>query len=138
MLRLLLPLALCACVTATAPADSLRGCWIERRGADTLTMRWFPDRERPGGWRGDLLHYTPGYDPAAQVFLMHGDGRGWEICGQDEVRRPPCKPVLINDATPTTGEDYFALATAAERLSFAYVSGSDRLILFDGARDGCD
>ena len=49
----ILALALLGCASS-APVGmdpaALRGCWIERRGENTVTQRWFP---RADGWRSE-------------------------------------------------------------------------------------
>lgn len=130
-----------ACTTAQVagarPFDDLRGCWIERRGEETLTMRWFPDRVRAGVWRGDLLRYTPGQAPAAQTFLLEQDSM--VLCPQDEPHGPPCKPVFFDGSGPADeDQDWFSVQADAQSLRFDYVIGLDSMLLFNGASDGCD
>lgn len=135
-----LALALAACATAAAdsvPAD-LRGCWIERRGADTITMRWFPSQG--SSWRGDLLHYAAGVDPEPQVFLIdatagENEQFGWALCPQDEPTNPPCRALVFGPSDL----DYRAeIRVSPEHLRMVWIDVDHELVLFDGARDGCD
>lgn len=142
MRRLLPTLLLAACASVpAAPPEALRGCWIERRGTETLTMRWFPTGEGAMEWRGDLLSHAQGQEPAPQSFRLtptagEREHFGWALCPQGEPYGPPCQPLHFRTSR---GEgEAFELIAAPERLRLTYRSGTDRLVLFDGARDGCD
>jgi len=145
MRALTLVLLLAACVGGAAPLEppaALRGCWIERRGAETLTMRWFPAGEAgPLEWRGDLLSYVPSQEPAPQSFRLtptagEREHFGWALCPEAEPHGSPCHPLHFR---PSRGEgEAFELIATPETLRLAYRTGTDRLVLFDGARDGCD
>ncbi len=141
-------LAACASVAAdaAAPPAALRGCWIERRGADTLTMRWFP-KQGESGWRGDLLTYAPGEAPTALRFDLDPTGGererfGWAACQIEEPHGPPCRRMVFGDgASLGEGDDWMEIHASADHLRFVYRAGpapEDSLVLFDGQRDGCD
>jgi hypothetical protein len=144
--RALIALTLAGCATAATPGaipDALRGCWIERRGADTVTMRWFPERGSPS-WRGDQLIYTPGEEPAHQAYRIQratiGDETSspWSVCPLDDglPHGAPCRGVFFADGSR---EDYRAeIRASAERLRFAFIDTESELVFFNGARDGCD
>ncbi|MGE0828352.1 MAG: hypothetical protein AB7O04_03255 [Hyphomonadaceae bacterium] len=135
-LPLLVLLGACATM-ASAPLQNLRGCWIERRGEETLTMRWFPAAE---GWRGDLNSYLGG-DVSHQAFrLTPGEG-GWEICPLDDglSHGPPCRPAYFGLGQPTeAGADWMEIEAGPDALRFSNVVSGARAAVFDGARDGCD
>jgi hypothetical protein len=137
-------LALAACATASAPDSvpaAVRGCWIERRADETLTMRWFPTNEGPLQWRGALNSYKPGEETSLQTFRIdptagEREQFGWALCPEGEPHGPPCQPLFFQ---PSHGEDEaFELIASEAHLRFAYRNGEDRLVLFEGARDGCD
>lgn len=144
----LLVLALAACVSSSAvnePSEALRGCWIERRGADTITMRWFPD-ENGHEWKGDMLNYHPGTEPTHTIFRVTptgGDegGPGWAACEIDDgqAHGPPCKGLYFRVGHMSgEGAEWMELHASQERLRFVYKTSGQTLTLFDGARDGCD
>lgn len=140
-MRVLAALLLAGCVSASHAnhvPDALRGCWIERRGENTITMRWFPS----GGlsWRGDVLRYAPGFEPAAQVFLIEpaaGENEqfGWALCPQEEPTNPPCRPLSFG---PAQGGDRAEIHVTDESLRLLLADDPDRMVLFNGQRDGCD
>lgn len=112
----------------------LRGCWIERRGGDTLTMRWFPDG---AFWRGEWMRYPAGgANPETARYRIADTPRGWQVCGAREDR---CWPLDVT--LPTLAEDppermtVWASETALH-MEINTRDGAD--IVFRGARDGCD
>ena len=132
----------CATATPDHVPENLRGCWIERRGAETLTMRWFPSS--PIDWRGDLLSYRDGADPAPQTFLLgaaagENERWGWAVCEKDDAlgHGPPCQPLYFGRG-PSSSAERMEISVTKDRLRFEFVNGDQRLTLFDGARDGCD
>lgn len=146
-LIVLASIALAACAIAAVPArppEALRGCWIERRGAETVTMRWFP-QESPISWRGDLLNYPAGGgEPLPQTFMLGATAGereqfGWAVCEQGEPHGPPCRRAVFGAGHSLgEGDDWMELHASADHLRFLYRTGPDTLVLFDGARDGCD
>jgi hypothetical protein len=144
MRALCLALALAACATASAPDSvpaALRGCWIERRAEATLTMRWFPTNAGPLEWRGALNSYAPNHETSLHTFRLTPTAGeletfGWALCPKGEPHGPPCQPLHFRESSGD-GEA-FNLVASREHLRFSYRTGSDRLVLFDGARDGCD
>lgn len=131
-----------ACASASAPdavPQALRGCWIERRGADTITMRWFPAEH--GDWRGDLLHYAPDADPEPQVFrIVAAAGEreqwGWALCPEAHPTDPPCRALSFGGVgLDVVGAE---IRVTGDALRLALVDSGQRLLLFDGRRDGCD
>jgi hypothetical protein len=140
-LRLAGALLCWSCASAVAPApfdDNVRGCWIERRGAEALTMRWL--RGAAGAWNGEMLAYASGVGPERQRFALKPEGRaGWTICPLDEAlpHGPPCMPAFFG-AVAEEGAEWMELHADPRRLRFLYRTGGDTLVLFDGQRDGCD
>ncbi len=140
----LLTLLAASCTSAIPDRvpDAVRGCWIERRGAETLTMRWFPSS--PIDWRGDLLSYRDGMESAPQTFLIGAaagekERWGWALCQRDDalMHGPPCQPLFFGPGSSSASERMEIVATK-DRLRFEFVNSDQRLTLFDGARDGCD
>jgi hypothetical protein len=138
-------LAACATTSPALEAEALRGCWIERRGAETVTMRWFPTADASSSWTGDLLTYRPGGPPEASQFTIvpaagEREQWGWALCPQEEPTNPPCRALIFGDGE-IEGEvaDWFEVRAGAETLKIAFeVSGGEGFTLFDGRRDGCD
>lgn len=138
-------IALTACATTSAgpETEALRGCWIERRGAHTLTMRWFPTSGEPSAWTGNMLLYTPGQEPDASVYeIVPAAGEreqwGWAMCPQEEPTNPPCVAAYFGRGDPAAGS-WFEIAAAPETLAIRYVTeGGEGFTLFNGQRDGCD
>jgi len=137
-------LTITSCATATPDhvPETLRGCWIERRGAETLTMRWFPTDAY--NWRGDLLSYRDGQEPAPQTFLLGAtagekERAGWALCPHDDAlgHGPPCQPLFFGRG-PSSNPERMEIVATKDRLRFDFINGDQRLMLFDGARDGCD
>lgn len=135
-------LAACASAVPARVPENLRGCWIERRVAETITMRWFPSS--PIDWRGDLLSYRDGLDPAPQTFLLGAaagekERWGWAICQKDDAlgHGPPCQPLFFGRG-PSSASERMEIVATKDRLRFEFINGDHHLTLFDGARDGCD
>lgn len=137
--------ALCALAAACASspvADGdpavLRGCWIERRGTETITQRWFP---RDGAWQGDQLSYIPGADPDPARWRIAGGPDGYIFCQVDlaMATSPPCRPAFFG-AGRARGEetDWTEVHAGPESLRLTLVTSGTRTVLFDGKRDGCD
>lgn len=142
-MRILLAAAmLAACATPVAPVgpDLLRGCWIERRGENTITQRWVP---RGDDWHGDELTYFPAGDPDRVLWklIRGGDAAPWSMCmvEQNMMSSPPCWRAFFG-AGAVDGENaqWVEIDARVETLRITYVTGEDRAVTFDGARDGCD
>jgi hypothetical protein len=143
----LLACMIAACATFT-PGDippELRGCWIERRGEDTITMRWFWRND--DGWRGELTAYRAGAEPAHQAFrfveMIDVPGPTvfkWDICPleHEQPHGLICRRISFGDGEHPYGEHRAEARVSDERLYIAWVDAGQRLILFDGVRDGCD
>lgn len=131
--------ALAGCTTLEAPgADALRGCWIERRGFETLTMRWFPDAAAAGAWRGDAMLYA-GERVDSAALRLEPSGAAWRLCGLEAygIDAASCTPAHFGDASPAPDEPYAEIFAAAETLRIVGIDDT-RATVFDGARDGCD
>jgi len=139
-----LALLLAACASAPAPVvgpTALRGCWIERREASTVTQRWFP--KSGGVWQGDEITYLPAGDPdAVRWKLVRGDdGAPFSMCMVElsMMSSPPCWRAFFGPGA-ADGDDtqWVEIDVRPETLKITYVTGGDRAVTFDGRRDGCD
>jgi hypothetical protein len=139
---------LVAAACASSPPDrvpeALRGCWIERRGAEAITMRWFPANNF--SWRGERLSYRGNEQPAHDSFQIDATAGekerfGWAVCPLDDSlpHGPPCQPLYFGRGpAPADDSEWMEINAAREQLRFDYVNGGQRLSLFNGVRDGCD
>lgn len=141
--RALLLALLAGCASAPVPTGpaSLRGCWIERRGEQTITQRWFPARS--GAWRGDeLTYFASGAEPdPVRWRLRPGPDGGWQMCMEElsMASSPPCWRAVFGAGRAENEDDrWVEIEATAERLRVTYVTPPDRAVTYDGARDGCD
>ncbi len=139
---LALMLAVAACATTSAQGTgALRGCWIERRGEQTITQRWVP--ESGGVWRGDELTYFPQGDPDPVRWRLKpgGDAAPWSMCMVElsMMSSPPCWRAFFGPGQ-ADGENtqWVEIEAAPETLRITYVTGEDRAVTYDGRRNGCD
>lgn len=107
-------------------------------------MRWFPEPGRTN-WHGDLMRYTPSYEPSHSGFRLEPVGEGaWRICplddGMPEGHGPPCRDGYLGPGAETeeNGGEWLELRATADALQFTHHVGAQRAVFFDGARDGCD
>lgn len=140
----LLAAAIAACATAAPVAsgpEALRGCWIERREANTITQRWFP---RAGGWQGDELTYFQAGDPdPVRWRLKPGGATGapWQMCMEElsMMSSPPCWRTYFGPGVADGDDDrWVEIEAAPETLRITYVTAGERAVTYDGRRDGCD
>jgi hypothetical protein len=143
MRALVLALLLAACASSPpGPGpEALRGCWIERRGDQTITQRWV--REIGGAWRGDeLTYFAPGADPDPARWRLKPDADGvWAMCMVElaMASAPPCWPATFVGRQAENEDDRrVEIAASEETLRITYVTGDDRAVTYDGRRDGCD
>ncbi|MET0182714.1 MAG: hypothetical protein ABW199_07505 [Caulobacterales bacterium] len=142
--------AACASASFAPVPQELRGCWIERRGETTLSMRWFPENAG-SSWRGDMLTYRPGAEPLGETYslgLSAGEDGGdappaWAICGRaanaDAASATDCRRVFFRDTNQVRrGGPWAELRATPERLVFTEESEAGIITRFDGQRDGCD
>ncbi|KAF0174471.1 MAG: hypothetical protein IV086_18505 [Hyphomonadaceae bacterium] len=134
-------LSACAAAAPVAPdASALRGCWIERRGDQTITQRWFPE---DGGWRGDEITYFQKGDPEhGRWKLTPGDDAApWRMCMVElaMASAPPCWRAFFGPGKGD-GDDqqWVEIEAEPETLKITYLTAGERAITYDGRRDGCD
>lgn len=147
LLAALMALSLAACAStppAKTGADALRGCWIERRGENTITQRWFPQRGgAAGAWQGDEITYLPKGDPepGRWKLLAGGDSAPWSMCMVElnMMSAPPCWRAFFGPgAGDGDNQQWVEIDAAPETLKITYVTAGERSVTFDGRRDGCD
>lgn len=139
----LFALLVSACATGPAldaGASALRGCWIERRGEQTITQRWFPE---PGSWRGDELTYFPKGDPEPGRWQLKqgGDAAPWSMCMVElnMMSAPPCWRAFFGPGKADgDNQQWVEIEAGPETLKITYVTGEDRAVTYNGRRDGCD
>ena len=138
-----LALALFGCASS-APVgmdpSALRGCWIERRGDNAVTQRWFPKAD---GWQGDELTYLPAGEPDAVRWKLKrgGDAAPWTMCMVElsMASSPPCWRAFFGPGVADgDNAQWVEIDAQPETLKITYVTGGDRAVTFDGKRDGCD
>lgn len=144
-LSALAALLMTACATAAAvrpDASALRGCWIERKGDAgefVTTQRW---SARGDVWQGVQLFYAPGVAPdPATGWELRPEGDGYRLCQIEFAMAsgPPCFRAFFGPGRVIDDETEWAeLDVDPEHLRIAYVTSGQRVILFDGRRDGCD
>ena len=144
---LLLLAALGACASkppAATEAAALRGCWIERRGDNTITQRWFPARGADAGaWQGDELTYFQAGDPDPVRWMLKpgGEAAPWSMCMVElnMMTSPPCWRAFFGPGGPDgDNTQWVEIDAQPETLKITYVTGESRAVTYDGRRDGCD
>lgn len=139
MKRLLALLMLGACATTptATPLERVAGCWINRTNFDATTMRWLPDRARPGAYIGDRLHYRAN-GPARKRYSLEPSAEGYALCEIDSANTATqCWQVAQGEGGSLEGGRAF-IDAYGDRLRITVVGdGADRTI-FQGRRDGCD
>ncbi len=103
-------------------------------------MRWFPDMDVLGAWRGDaLLYAADGTNISVQLRLDRPDAN-WRICIiENEVPlTSSCTPAFFGVAAARPDEPWTEIYAGAETLRILGRDGGARATVFNGARDGCD
>lgn len=128
--------AACATTSAATPATRVAGCWIQRDAASgATTMRWLPDRQRPGTLTGDKLTYAGG-GTQSERYRLEPNGETWSLC-QIESGGERCWQVAEGNEGSLEGGRAFIDAHREELRITIVGDGADRVV-FQGARDGCD
>lgn len=134
-------LLLGACATAAPaplpPAERVGGCWIDRASPNTVTMRWLPDRVRPGVLEGNLLEYAadPAKNRTARYTLEPREGH--QVMCSHWQAEPLCWKVAEGEEGSLEGGRVF-IDASDEGLRIAVVSDGVEDVIFEGRRDGCD
>lgn len=132
-----LVLTACATPSPRGPAERLAGCWINR-DAGAVTMRWLPDRARPGVMAGHKLVYGQTGAPRGTRYTLEPSETGASLCELDaDGAATRCWPVAEGEGGSLEGGRAF-IDAHGERLRITVIGdGADREI-FQGRRDGCD
>lgn len=133
-------LLLAACATAPAappPPERAAGCWIDR-SADGLgtTMRWLPDRARPGVLVGDLLEYRAEGQNHTARYTIEPRTDHYVMCSHWQAE-PICWKIAEGEGGSLEGGRVFVDA-GEETLRIAVLSDGMEDVIFQGQRDGCD
>jgi hypothetical protein len=135
-----LAVCLAACATAApdrAPAEQLRGCWINRDVGAT-TMRWLPDRERPGVLAGARHVYRQTGAPQLTRYALEPSEEGASFCELDAAgAATKCWVVARGQGGSLEGGRVF-IDTHGERLRITLIGDGPEQTIFQGRRDGCD
>jgi len=130
-------LAACATASARTPIERVAGCWINR-DAGASTMRWLPDRERPGVLSGAKLVYGQTGVTSSARYSLEPSEAGFSLCelGADGAATR-CWMVAEGEGGSLERGRAF-IDAHGERLRITIIGdGPDREI-FQGRRDGCD
>lgn len=132
-------LLLAACVTPSSrtPAERVAGCWINR-DAGAVTMRWLPDRERPGVLTGHKLVYGQTGAPRGTRFTLEPSETGSSLCeiGADDAATR-CWRVAEGEGGSLEGGRAF-IDAHGDRLRISIIGDGPYREIFYGRRDGCD
>ncbi len=133
-------LLLSACVTAIpaprSPAERVAGCWIDRAGANTVTMRWLPEA-RPGVLAGNLLEYAPDAAQNRTARYTLEPREGHQVMCSHWQPEPICWKVAEGEEGSLEGGRVF-IDASDEGLRIAVFSAGVEDVIFEGRRDGCD
>lgn len=131
-------LAACATVGATAPPpERVAGCWIDRDNAGATTMRWLPDRGRPGVLAGAKLVYRPTGAPIASRYALEQSEEGWSMCQLEGGVATRCWQVAEGQGGSLEGGRVF-IDAYGDRLRITVIGDGPDRVIFNGRRDGCD
>jgi hypothetical protein len=136
---LLLFVAGCASTPSElAPADQLRGCWINRNAGGVTTMRWLPDRTRPEVLAGARLIYRQTGSPTPTRYALEPSDEGASFCELDTTGAATrCWIVARGEGGSLEGGRVF-IDTVGERLRITVIGDGPEREIFQGRRDGCD
>lgn len=130
-------LLLGACATTPAPPpERLAGCWINR-DAGAVTMRWLPDRSRPGVLRGHRASYGAVGVNNSRRFTLEPRDNHWVLCETFEGAEARCWRVAQGESGSLEGGRAF-VDRHGDRLRIAILGDGDEQVIFQGRRDGCD
>lgn len=134
-----LGLAACASLPmADSDKDSLAGCWIERAGEETRTMRWLAIGA--GEWMGEAVSYSDEVPPQAVELRLEKAGGALRLCRAFDglSLENTCTPAFFGRPPGPVAGDRTEIFAAKDRLVMIGRSGARATTIFDGARDGCD
>jgi hypothetical protein len=132
-------LVLAACATSAEekpPPERVAGCWINR-DAGASTMRWLPDRARPGVLAGSLIVYGQTGVTSSSRYSLEPSGDGWSLCEIDAGAATRCWQVAQGQGGSLEGGRVF-IDAHGDRLRIAVIGDGPEMVIFHGRRDGCD
>jgi hypothetical protein len=127
---LLAALLLSACATAI-PSQRVNGCWVsQEEGAAPATLRFTPDRNRPGILHGALIRngVRENYDLRQYVT-------GWSFC-QMEAGGDHCWQVAEAESGSLEGGRAF-IDSEANHLRISIIGQEGERVIFQGERGDC-
>ncbi|MBC7770124.1 MAG: hypothetical protein H7124_15175 [Phycisphaerales bacterium] len=129
-----------ACATAAPagpPSERLAGCWINR-DAGAVTMRWLPDRARPGVLTGSRLVYGQTGVTRSTRYSLEPSDSGSSLCelGADGAATR-CWAVAEGEGGSLEGGRAF-IDAHGDRLRISVIGDGPDQDIFHGRRDGCD
>lgn len=129
-----------ACATTATPkppAERVAGCWINRDVGAT-TMRWLPDRERPGVMAGSRIIYGQTGVTRSTRYTLEPSEAGSSLCelGADGAATR-CWAVAEGEGGSLEGGRAF-IDAHADRMRIMIIGDGPDQIIFRGRRDGCD
>jgi hypothetical protein len=132
-------LLLAACATSATtrtPAEQVAGCWINR-DAGAVTMRWLPDRDRPGVLAGSRIVYGQTGVASSSRYSLEPSDAGWSLCELDAGAATRCWQVAQGEGGSLEGGRVF-IDAHGDRLRIAVIGDGPEQVIFHGRRDGCD
>jgi hypothetical protein len=126
--------AACA-TTPPPPPERVEGCWIYRaEDGSAVTMRWLPDRTRPGVLIGSKHAYGAG--GGDERYTLEPRNAGWALCSLDTAETR-CWEVAMGEGGSLEGGRAF-IDAYGQRLRISIAGDGPNRVIFQGARDGCD
>ena len=133
-------LVLVACATGSgstrSPAEQVAGCWINR-DAGAVTMRWLPDRNRPGVLAGSRIVYGQTGVASSRRYSLEPSETGWSLCELAAGAATRCWQVAQGEGGSLEGGRVF-IDAHGDRLHIAVIGDGPEQVIFQGRRDGCD
>jgi len=127
-----------ACATTPSqnpPAEIVAGCWINR-DVGVTTMRWMPDRERPGVLAGNRLVYRQTGAPLATRYSLEPSEQGDSMCEIDpEGAATKCWQVAQGEGGSLEGGRIF-IDAHGDALRITLIGDGPERTIFQGRRDG--
>jgi hypothetical protein len=129
-MRALVPLLLLSACATAIPSERVNGCWASQDEAAPVTLRFTPDRNRPGILHGALIRtgVRENYDLRQYVA-------GWSFCrmtpGEDH-----CWQVAEAESGSLEGGRAF-IDSEADHLRISIIGQDGEQEIFEGVRTSC-
>lgn len=126
---LLAAFLLSACATAR-PSERVNGCWVSQEEGAPATLRFTPDRSRPGILHGALIRngVRENYDLRQYVT-------GWSFCSL-EAGADRCWQVAEAQSGSLEGGRAF-IDSEANHLRISVIGQEGEQVIFQGQRGDC-